>query len=48
MYLLSLVLRKKQTPKPASFIHGIFVAVALVLLISYTVKHGPVLSNALC
>jgi hypothetical protein len=41
MYLLSLILRNKQTPKLVSFIHGIFVAAALVLLIFYAVRHGP-------
>jgi hypothetical protein len=41
MYLLSLLLRNKQTPKFVAVIHGLFVALALVLLICYAVKHGP-------
>jgi hypothetical protein len=39
MYLLALVLQKKETPKFVSFIHGGFVAAALVLLIIYSTKH---------
>jgi hypothetical protein len=41
MYLLSLVLQKKETPKVVAFIHGAFVATALVLLIYYTTQNGP-------
>jgi drug/metabolite transporter superfamily protein YnfA len=36
MYLLSLVLRHKETPKGLSFIHGIFAVAGLLLLIYYT------------
>lgn len=39
MYLLSMVLQKKQTPKFVSFIHGAFVATALVLLVIYNYQH---------
>jgi hypothetical protein len=35
MYLLALVLQKKETPKFVAFIHGAFVAAALILLILY-------------
>ncbi len=41
MYLLSLVLQKKETPKAIALVHGLFVATALVLLIIYYVDHGP-------
>lgn len=41
MYLLALVLQKKETPKSVALIHGLFVAAALVLLIIYNVEHGP-------
>jgi hypothetical protein len=41
MYLLSLVLQNKQTPKFVAAIHGLFVAVALVILIVYTVGNTP-------
>jgi hypothetical protein len=41
MYLLALVLQKKETPKIAAFIHGAFVASALGLLIYYATQHGP-------
>jgi branched-subunit amino acid transport protein AzlD len=39
MYLLALVLQKKETPKFVAFIHGAFVASALVLLIVYNFNH---------
>jgi hypothetical protein len=35
MYLLALVLQKKETPKFVAFIHGLFAATALVLLVVY-------------
>ena len=38
MYLLSLVLQKKETPKFVAFIHGGFVAAALILLIFFALK----------
>lgn len=41
MYLLALVLQKKETPKFVAFIHGAFVAAALVLLIYYSTQHNP-------
>lgn len=49
MYLLALVLQNKETPKVVAFVHGGFVAVALVLLIVYLVKNsnGPVESAVL-
>jgi hypothetical protein len=39
MYLLALVLQKKETPKFVAVIHGLFVAVALVMLIVYNSKN---------
>jgi hypothetical protein len=39
MYLLALVLQKKETPKFVAFIHGAFVAAALILLIVYNSSH---------
>ena len=39
MYLLALVLQKKETPKFVAFIHGAFVAAALILLIVYSSQH---------
>jgi zinc transporter ZupT len=41
MYLLTLVLQSKETPKAVSFIHGLFVVVAVVMLITYITKHSP-------
>lgn len=40
LYLLSLVLRKKETPKFVSIIHGTFVVSAFLLLIYSAFKHG--------
>ncbi len=41
MYLLSLILRDKGTPKGVTIIHGIFAALALVLLIIFSVNNNP-------
>jgi len=41
MYLLSLILRKKTTPKGVTIIHGLFAVTALVLLIVYCVGNRP-------
>jgi hypothetical protein len=41
LYLLALVLQNKETPKMVAFVHGIFVAVALILLIVYGLNHPP-------
>lgn len=41
VYLLALVLQKKETPKLVAFIHGGMVATALILLIYYTLRHPP-------
>jgi hypothetical protein len=46
-YLLAFVLQKKETPKFVAFIHGIFVAAALVLLIVYAFDHGPGLTESI-
>jgi hypothetical protein len=45
MYLLALVLQKKETPKFVAFIHGAFVAVALVLLIVYNSQHPGLIES---
>ena len=49
VYLLSLVLRDKQTPKLVSALHGFFAVTGLVLLIVYCLQNtpGPVLSIAI-
>ena len=39
MYLLSLVLREKSTPKKIMVIHGFFAAIGLVLLVIYCIRH---------
>ena len=41
IYLLTLVLQDKETPKAAAFIHGIFVVIALIMLIVYLTNHSP-------
>ena len=41
LYLLSLVLRAKSTPKGVALIHGLLAVIALVLLIVYCVGHNP-------
>lgn len=46
MFLLSLVLQKKETPKAIAFIHGLFAAVALVILLIYTFRTEPDLTAA--
>ena len=47
MYLLALVLQKKETPKFVAFIHGAFVAVALIMLIIYSMNNGPGLMESI-
>lgn len=49
MYLLSLVLREKETPKKLLLTHGFFAALGLVLLIIYCFRHqhSPVVSLVL-
>jgi|SRR5688572_2316167 len=41
MYLLSLILRNKTTPKGVTLIHGAMAAIALVLLIIYALGNSP-------
>jgi hypothetical protein len=41
MYLLSLILRTKSTPKGVTILHGLLAVVALILLIVYSVGHTP-------
>jgi len=45
MYLLALILQKKETPKFVSFIHGAFVATALILLIVYNSNHPGLIES---
>jgi hypothetical protein len=46
MYLLSLIIRNKQTPKAVTIIHGLFAGFGLVLLVVYSFgnKTGPIVS----
>jgi hypothetical protein len=39
MYLLALVLQKKETPKFVALIHGVFVVAGLILLFIYNSQH---------
>lgn len=39
MYLLSLILRNKQTPKAVTIIHGLFAVLGVILLIIYCLSH---------
>lgn len=41
MYLLSMVLRNKETPKSISIMHGFFAFTALILLSVYVFGHSP-------
>jgi hypothetical protein len=49
VYLLSLVLRDKETPKGFAMLHGVFAVTGLALLIGYCVKNtpGPILAIAI-
>lgn len=46
MYLLSLILRNKGTPKAVTLIHGLFAGLGLLLLIVYCLGNqtGPLVS----
>lgn len=41
MYLLSLILRTKSTPKAVSALHGLLAVTALILLIVYAMGNKP-------
>lgn len=41
IYLLSLVLKDKETPKKIAAVHGIFAIIALILLIVYAYDNPP-------
>ncbi len=41
IYLLSLILRDKKTPKGAAFVHGLFAVIGLIILIVYCVGNDP-------
>jgi peptidoglycan/LPS O-acetylase OafA/YrhL len=45
LYLLTLVVQKKETPKFVAVIHGLFVAVALVMLIVYNSKNPGLMES---
>jgi hypothetical protein len=47
IYLLSLFLRSKGTPKGLTLIHGVFAALAIILLIIYCVKNNAALWEVL-
>ncbi|HYG53378.1 MAG TPA: hypothetical protein VD905_20920 [Flavobacteriales bacterium] len=40
IYLISLVLQNKETPKAIAIVHGLFAATGLVLLIIYMINTG--------
>ena len=46
MYLLSLIMRNKETPKAVTIIHGLFAVLAVVLLVIYCFANhtGPLVS----
>ncbi|MFY9308226.1 MAG: hypothetical protein WAQ28_04165 [Bacteroidia bacterium] len=47
MYLLSFVVRAKETPKSIAFFHGIVAATALIMLIIYSVdKNERIVASA--
>jgi len=41
MYLFTLILKDKAVPRSQSFMHGLFVLIALVLLVMYTHQNTP-------
>ena len=41
MFLLSFILREKETPKGVAVAHGLLAATGLVLLVVYTTQHTP-------
>jgi hypothetical protein len=41
MYLLTLVLRGKETPKAIVFSHGTMAVIGVVLLVIYIIRGGP-------
>ncbi|MDD5461365.1 MAG: hypothetical protein PHG00_06995 [Methylococcales bacterium] len=41
IFLLTFVLRGKQTPKAVTFTHGPLAAIGLLLLVIYTIQHDP-------
>lgn len=47
MYLLTLVLQNKETPKFIAFIHGAFGAIGLILIIYYAMNNGPGLAETI-
>lgn len=47
IFLLSFVLRGKQTPKAVTFTHGPLAAIGLVLLVIYAFQHDPAPTGSL-
>lgn len=47
MYLLSFVLRNRETPKGIAFIHGPVAAIALVILIIYSIKNDHAFTTSI-
>lgn len=41
IYLLTLILRDKKTPKAAALVHGLFVIAAVIMLIAYVGDNNP-------
>src|SRR6476646_3685714 len=41
IYLLSLILQDKKTPKAAALVHGLFVVAAVILLLAYVGDNTP-------
>ena len=41
LYLLTLILQDKSTPKGVAFAHGLFVVIAVVMLIVYITNNPP-------
>lgn len=41
IFLLTFVLKGKETPKAVTFTHGPLAAIGLILLIIYTFQHSP-------
>jgi hypothetical protein len=41
MYLLTMILRNKETPKAMVLVHGLFVVIAVIMLIIYLTKNSP-------
>ena len=47
LYLITFVLRKKETPKAIAMVHGLLAVIAFVLLIVHTISSGADLVQAI-